>query len=162
MGVLIQKALSKVEPVSLRYFLTALLALISHGFLDRLARFTYHPPTPLFEDPFWIAYHLIIVFISVFIVIRYWKTYKIGMGFSILLDLDWVSMYVSGLFFQTNFWSRPILHDLFNFLDFLPPFESFNSLPDLSLKWEGSILEFGLLLMIVFLVRVTGRNMKSS
>ncbi|MBS7617876.1 hypothetical protein KEJ25_04620 [Candidatus Bathyarchaeota archaeon] len=52
MGVFIQKILRKVEPVSLRYFLVAFLASISHGILDRLARFTYHPPTPLFEDLF--------------------------------------------------------------------------------------------------------------
>lgn len=161
LGVFIQKILRGVEPVFLRYFLLAFLAFISHGFLDRLARFTYHPPMPLFEDPFWVVYHLMIVLLSVFIAVKCWSRYKIGMSFSILPDLDWVIIHISSFFsFQTPFWSEPIIHNLLNFLDFLPPFQQLNSLPDLSLRKEGAILESGILLMLVFLIHVVDRNTK--
>ncbi|MEM1569975.1 MAG: hypothetical protein QXL27_05950 [Candidatus Bathyarchaeia archaeon] len=162
MGVLIQKILRKVEPISLRYFLTAFLAFISHGVLDRLARFTYHPPTPLFEDPFWIIYHLAMVLLSVLIVVKCWGEYKVGMGFSILPDLDWVIIHTSSFFsFQTSFWGRPIIHNLFNFLDFLPLFRYLNSLPDLSLRREGVVIECGILLMLVSLICILGRRAES-
>ncbi|MEM2849815.1 MAG: hypothetical protein QXI36_06045 [Candidatus Bathyarchaeia archaeon] len=161
-GVFIQKILRKAEPVSLRYFLTAFLAFISHGFLDRLARFTYHPSTLLFEDPFWTVYHLAIVLLSVFIVVKYWEEYKIGMGFSMLPDLDWVIIHASSFFsFQISFWSGPVIHNLLNFLDFLPPFKYLNSLPDLSLRREGVILECGMLSILVFLTHILDRKTKN-
>jgi len=160
MGVLIQKTLRVVKPSHLRYFLTALLAFISHGVLDKLARFTYHPPNPLFGDPFWTVYHLIIVLLSIFIIIKYWSKYKIGMIFSILPDLDWVILHTSSFFsLQTIFQYEPIFHNIFNLLDFIPPFKYLNSLPDLSLRWEGAVLESGILLMLVFLIHIAeGKN----
>ncbi len=161
MGVFIQKILRKVEPVSLRYFLVAFLAFISHGILDGLARFTYHPPTPLFEDSFWIVYHLMVVLLSVFIVVKCWRKYKVGMSFSMLPDLDWIIIHASNFFsFQILFWSEPLLHRLLNFLDFLSPFEYLDSLLDLSLRWEGAVLENGILLILVFLTHVIDRNTK--
>jgi hypothetical protein len=102
MGVFIQKILKGVEPAYLRYFLTALLAFISHGVLDKFARFTYHPPNPLFGDPFWTIYHLIIVLLSIFIIIKYWGKYKIGMIFSMLPDLDWVIIHTISFFSLQN------------------------------------------------------------
>lgn len=70
-GVLIQKAVRKVHPLPLQYFLVVFLAIVSHGILDRLARFTYHPPIPLTGDWFWISYHLIIAFLTIFIFVKY-------------------------------------------------------------------------------------------
>jgi hypothetical protein len=159
MGVFIQKILKGVEPAYLRYFLTALLALISHGVLDKFARFTYHPPNPLFGDPFWTVYHLIIVLLSIFIIIKCWGKYKIGMIFSILPDLDWVIIRTISFFsLQNIFQYEPILHNTFNLLDFIPPFKYLNSLPDLSLRWEGAFLESGILLTLVFLIHVADRR----
>jgi len=159
MGVFIQKILKGVEPAYLRYFLTTLLALISHGVLDKFARFTYHPPNPLFGDPFWTVYHLIIVLLSIFIIIKCWGKYKIGMIFSILPDLDWVIIRTISFFsLQNIFQYEPILHNTFNLLDFIPPFKYLNSLPDLSLRWEGAFLESGILLTLVFLIHVADRR----
>jgi len=164
MGVLIQKILKNVKSAYLRYFLTALLAFISHGVLDKLARFTYHPPNPLFGDLFWTVYHLIIVLLSVFIIIKYWDEYKIGMIFSMLPDLDWVILHTSSFFSlqKTIFQYEPIFHNIFNLLDFIPPFKYFNSLPDLSLRWEGAVLESGVLLILIFLIHVVDGRTKTT
>ncbi len=163
MGVFIQKILKGAEPAYLRYFLTALLAFISHGVLDKLARFTYHPPNPLFGDLFWTTYHLIIMLLSIFIIIEYWDKYKIGMIFSMLPDLDWVVLHMSSFFsLQTLFRYEPIFHNIFNLLDFIPPFKYLNSLPDLSLRWEGAVLESGVLLTLVFLIHVADGEAKTT
>jgi hypothetical protein len=76
MGILIQKALRKVQPLTLQYFLIAFLAVMSHGILDKLTRFTYHPPTSLFDDWFWISYHLVLTPLTIFIFVKYWRKHN--------------------------------------------------------------------------------------
>jgi hypothetical protein len=161
-GILIQKALRKMRPVPLQYFLIALLAIISHGILDKLARFTYHSPTPLFRDWFWISYHLAIAFLFIFIFVKYWGKYKFGLIFSVLPDFDWVVIHSSNFFsFQIPFWKEPILHKFFfSFLDSLPPFIFLNTLPNWNLKREGGILEFGIFAILITLIMLTERNSK--
>jgi hypothetical protein len=150
-GVLIQKALRGVKPLLPQYFITAFLALISHGILDKLTRFTYHPPNALAGDWFWVAYHLLIALLFVFILVKYWRKYKLALIFSILPDFDWVVLHSSNFFsFQVPFWKDPVLHkSLFSILDFLPPFSSFNYLPDWSLEREAAMFEFTLLAILV-------------
>ena len=58
-GIVIQKAMRKARPLPLKYFLIAFLALLSHGILDRLANVTYHPPSALPRDWFWISFHVL-------------------------------------------------------------------------------------------------------
>jgi len=149
-GVLIQKILRKVRPLPLQYLVVAVLAIISHGILDKLTRFTYHPPTALTGDWFWVSYHLLIAFLTIVIFIKYWRRYKFGLVFSVLPDLDWVVLYSSNFFsFQISFWKDPVLHKFFfSFLDFLPPFSFLNSLPDWSLEKEAVILEFTVLAIL--------------
>jgi hypothetical protein len=152
-GVLIQRVIKKVRPLPLRYFLVAFLAITSHGILDRLARFTYHPPMPLTEDGFWISYHLIIAFMSISIFVKYWGKYKCGLIFSILPDLDWVVLHSSNFFsFQIPVWKEAILHGFFfSFLDSLLLFRFLNTLPDWSLERKGAILELALFLTLIIL-----------
>ena len=161
-GALIQKAIEKkkVQPFPLRYVLVASLAVISHGILDRLARFTYHPPIPLIGDWFWISYHSIVAFLTVFIFVKYWKRYKLGLIFSILPDFDWVVVYSSSLFsFQIPFWKEPILHKfLFKFLDFLPPFSFLDTLPDWTLERKAVILEIALFTALFIILRARGKR----
>lgn len=154
MGVLIQKVLRKVQPLSLQYFLIAFLTVISHGILDRLTRFTYHPPTPLFGDWLWVFYHLVLTFLTIFIFIKYWKKYKVGLIFSVLPDFDWVVLHASNFFsFRIPFWGEQILHKFFfSFLDLLPPFSFLHTLPDWSLEIEGVTLEFAVLLTLVIFI----------
>jgi hypothetical protein len=87
MGILIQKVLRKIRPLNLQYFLIAFLAIMSHGVLDKIAKFTYHPSSPLFGDWFWVLYHLILTFLTILIFIRCWKKYKIGLFFPSFLTL---------------------------------------------------------------------------
>lgn len=161
-GVLIQKALKKkqVQPLPLQYFLIALLAVISHGILDRLARFTYHPPMPLTGDWFWVSYHAVVAVLTIFIFVKYWKRYKLGLIFSVLPDFDWVVIHSSSLFsFQIPFWKEPILHKfLFKFLDFLPPFSFLNTLPDWTLERKAVILEIALFTTLFIILHARGKR----
>lgn len=147
-GILIQKIFKKI-PKFLYYPLVIILALFFHGILDKLARFTYHPSTPLADDWFWVSYHLVIAYLTIFIFIKYWPKYKLSLALSILPDLDWVLVYASNFFGYGIFWKEPILHrSLIGFLDSLPPFSFLNSLPDWSLVREGAIVEFTCLIIL--------------
>jgi len=151
-GILIQKAVREIGHHPLQYFLVASLAIMSHGILDKLARFTYHPPDPLTNDWFWISYHLFITFLTIFIIVKYWRKYKLGIFFSVLPDFDWVVIHSSNLLsFSVPFWKDEILHKFFfSFLDFLPFFSLLNTLPDLSLKRIGVLPEIGLFTILLF------------
>jgi hypothetical protein len=149
-GVLIQKAIRKVQPIYLRYFLVVFLTVMSHGIMDRLARFTYHPPMPLIGDWFWVSYHIVIAFLTIYIFVKYWRKYKIGLISSIFPDFDWVILHSSSFFsFQVPFWKEPVLHKFFSFLDFLPPLSFLHTLPDWNLEREGAVLEFAVLATLV-------------
>lgn len=155
-GVLIQKAMRKVLPLPLRYFLIAFLAIMSHGILDRLARLTYHPPKPLAGDYFWISYHLLIAFLAIYILLKYWRNYKLGLIFSVFPDFDWVVIHTSNLFsFQIPFWKETILHKFFfSFLDSSPQFSFLNTLPDWAFERKGVILELTLFIILIILVYI--------
>jgi hypothetical protein len=161
-GVLIQKAMRKIRPLPLQYFLIAFLAIISHGILDGLARLTYHPSKPLADDSFWVSYHTVLAFLVIFIFVKYWKRYKLGLIFSVLPDLDWIVIHSSELFsFRISFWKRPIMHEsLFSFLDSLPPLSFLNTLPDWSLERKGIILELALLIILITVLHIVEKESK--
>lgn len=156
MGILVQKTMKKVQvrSIYLYYFFVAFIAILSHGILDKLARFTYHPPMPLPEDEFWVSYHSIIVFLTIFIFYKMWKGYKIGLVFSILPDFDWIVLHLSNIFsIQIPFYKEPLLHEFFfSFLDWLPPFSFLLSLPNWNLERLAVITEFGVLAFICILI----------
>jgi len=157
---LIQRKLENVRPVSLQQFLIVFLAILSHGVLDKLARFTYHPPMPLPEDWFWVSYHSIIVFIFFLIFVKYWKKYKLGLVFSILPDFDWVVLQSSKFFsVKILFWKEPILHKVFfSLLDLLPPFSFMNSLPNWNLERTAAVCEFTLLATLTIFIYTIGKE----
>jgi hypothetical protein len=149
-GILIQKAFKRVRPAVVRHFIIALLAFLSHGILDSLVRFTYHPPEPI-ANAFWISYHLIMFFLTVYIFLKYWRKYKLGLVFSILPDFDWVVLYSSKfLSIQIPFWTKPIFHKIsFDFLGSLPQLSFLSSLPNWSLDEKAAILEMVPLLILI-------------
>lgn len=155
-GILIQKVLRNLRPLPLQYFLVAFLAFISHGFLDKLAMLTYHPPKPLRGDWFWISYHLIIAFLTIFIFVKYWKKYKLGLIFSVLPDFDWVLIHSSNLFsLQIPFWKEPILHKFFfSFLNSLHLLNFLNTFPQWTIERKGVIFELILFLILSFFVYI--------
>lgn len=167
-GILIQKAMKKIRPHFLKYLLIASLAIVSHGILDKLGRFTYHPPSPLVNDWFWVSYHLFIALLTIFIFVGYWKKYKFGLIFSVFPDFDWVIIYSLKFFsLKISFWQEPILHKFFcGFIDLLPPFRFLDTLPNLNLERKGAVLEFILftiLIISIYLIkeRISLRTKKS-
>ena len=159
-GVLIQKALGKVQPLYLKYALIAFLASTSHGILDKLARFTYHPSMPLTKDWFWISFHLFISFLTIFILIKYWGKYKLGLIFSVFPDFDWLVINFSNLFsFQIPFWKEAILHNFFsNLLNSLFHLSFLSTLPSLTHKKRGAIIEFALIATLFIIIYLTEKE----
>jgi hypothetical protein len=158
-GVLIQKVLRNTRPLPLRYFLVAFLAITSHGILDELAMFTYHPPVPL-RDYFWISYHLIIAFLTIFVLFKYWKDFKLGLIFSVFPDFDWVIIHTSNILsFHIPFWEKAILHKFFfGFFDLQSLFSFLHALPDWSLEKKGIIFELALFAMLIILLEKGGKK----
>lgn len=68
--MLIQRFGNKVRLPVARIFIVAIFAFFSHGILDGLARFTYHPPE-FIANEFWISYHLIILALTIYIFLKY-------------------------------------------------------------------------------------------
>lgn len=155
-GMLIQKAFRRVRLPAVRYFIIALLAFLSHGILDGLARFTYHPPEPI-ANGFWVSYHLIMFSITIYVLLKYWKKYKFGLVFSILPDFDWVILYSSKLLStQIPLWIELIFHKIsFGFLGSLPQLSFLNSFPNWTLDGKAAILELVPLLVLITYFYVT-------
>jgi len=141
-GMLIQKSANRVRLRVARIFIVALFAFFSHGILDGLARFTYHPPE-FIANEFWISYHLIISVLTIYIFLKYWKKYKLGLVFSILPDFDWLILYSSEfLSVKIPLWSELILHKVcFGFLGLLPQLGFLGSLPNLTLDEKAAVVE---------------------
>lgn len=158
-GMLIQKSFNRVRLPVICNFIVALLAFLSHGILDSLARFTYHPPELIAND-FWISYHLIMFVLTVYIFLKYWKKYKLSLVFSILPDFYWLVLYSSKLLsIQIPLWSELIFHKIsFGFLGSLPQLSFLNSLPNWRLDEKAAILEMvPLLIMITYIYSTEGR-----
>lgn len=157
MGILVQKTMRKVQvrSIHLYYSFVAFISILSHGILDKLARFTYHPPMPLPEDAFWVSYHAVIALLTIFIFYKTWKSYKVGLVFSILPDFDWIVLHLSNLLsIQIPFYKEPLLHKfLFSFLDWLPPLSFLSYLPNWNLEKLAVITEFGVLAFICILIK---------
>jgi hypothetical protein len=90
-GAAIQKAVEARVPRRLVPWVSAPLAALSHGILDKLARFTYHPPEAQWRDPFWCAFHAAVLLGSVGLYRRYGRRYKWGVRFAVAQDLEWVA-----------------------------------------------------------------------
>ena len=89
-GALIQKTVERHVPPWMVPWVSAPLALLSHGVLDKLARFTYHPPKADWRDPFWCAFHAVVLVGSVLLFRRYGRRFKWGVGFAVTQDIEWV------------------------------------------------------------------------
>jgi hypothetical protein len=124
-GILIQKSVGAVlKPRGLELGVTATLAFLSHGFLDELARVTYHPANPNFHSPFWVTYHSVVAVATIAFLIWWWKKYKWGIAFAALPDLDWVFIHGQQIFHVSlPFYRQPHLHNLLDFFYHqIPPF----------------------------------------
>jgi hypothetical protein len=163
-GILIEKATRGVKSPTVRRSLVVFLAVTSHGFLDRLARFTYHPPDPLFGDWFWTCYHLAVSIISIFIPIKCYRKYKLGLISSIIPDLDWLVLHSSKLLsLQVPVWKKPCLHEiLFDFIDLLLPSDILCSLPDWNTERKSIVVELAFLAALAIGIVALDKEMAQS
>jgi hypothetical protein len=110
-GALIQRSFEPVRPRALRLALTAVIAFLSHGLLDRLANITYHPPDANFNSVFWICFHLGVLKWTIVFLIIWWRRYGWGIFFAALPDLDWVFIHGQNIIgIQIPFYRVPHLH----------------------------------------------------
>jgi hypothetical protein len=123
-GIVIQKSFDKVKHRKLALGLTATVAFLSHGFLDKLANLTYHPAAPDFHSVFWVSFHTLVAAATVFFLYLWWKKFKWGIFFAALPDVDWIFIHGQQIFhFQIPFYRQPHLHHLLNFIyEKIPPF----------------------------------------
>jgi hypothetical protein len=151
-GICLQKAVRVIPPSPWRYVLVALLALTIHGILDRLAKFTYHPPKRLWKDRFWIAYHSFLAVATIYILVLYWREYWFVTVFSIAPDFDWVMIDLSGYLGFLHY-RRPFLHDrLLRIIDSIPTPSFARSLPNWNVKRKGVLVELLLLAILISII----------
>jgi hypothetical protein len=131
-GVIIQKLCARARPRALALGLTAGLAFLSHGVLDKLAQVTYHPPAPDFHSLFWVSYHSALVLATIVFFCIWWREFRWGITFAILPDLDWVFIHGQEIFhIKIPFYRQPHLHHLLHFIvDKTPPFTYLSRLPN--------------------------------
>src|SRR5580700_2359765 len=122
-GMVIQKALegkNRAVPLTV----TAVVAFLSHGFLDKLAQITYHPAKPDFHSPFWVCYHLTLLATAIVFLCLWWRRYKWGIFFANLPDVDWIFIHAQEIFhFKIPFYTHAHMHDLLGYIyEKVPPF----------------------------------------
>lgn len=123
-GAIVQKMFEGGRHRKVTLAVTAAVAFLSHGFLDKLAQVTYHPPAPDFHSPFWISFHLGVLTATVVFLCLWWRRYKWGILFSMLPDVDWIFIHGQEIFhFQIPFYRQPHLHHLLGYIwEKIPPF----------------------------------------
>jgi len=164
-GVIIQKSFEGVKNRKLAFGLTAMVAFLSHGFLDKLANLTYHPPQPDFRNPFWVGYHSLVVVATVAFAVLWWKKFKWGIIFACLPDLDWVFIHGRELLqflfsAQIGFYRHPYLHQADGYLwEHVPPLtfvaHGLDRLPNLRhypLACLSEVLLIAILLLVLKLI----------
>jgi hypothetical protein len=122
-GVLIQKSIpGKNRKLTLA--IVAIVAFLSHGFLDKLAQITYHPANPDFHSVFWVTYHSILLVTAIIFGVIFWRKYKWGIIFANLPDVDWIFIHGQEIFHcKIPFYRQPHMHHFLGYIyDHIPPF----------------------------------------
>ncbi len=165
-GIIIQKAFFRVKSRGIALGLTATLAFLSHGFLDELARITFHPADPDFQSLFWVGYHAAVALTTIIFLVLWWKKYPWGIAFAALPDVDWIFIHGQEIFHVTiPFYQHPHLHDVLHMIYHqIPPFSwlttILNRLPNerhnpWACLWE--VLVVTMLLLILRLMKMAQR-----
>jgi len=168
-GILIQKSVGAViKPRGLELGVTAMLAFLSHGFLDELARVTYHPANPDFHSAFWVSYHSVVAVATIAFLIWWWKPFKWGIAFAALPDLDWVFIHGQQIFHVSlPFYQQPHLHDSLHFIYHkIPPFTGLTALierlPNGRHNPWACLWEVLLVAALGWIIRLTSKGQKSA
>jgi hypothetical protein len=158
-GVLIQKACSCRRHNRLALGPTALVAFLSHGFLDRLANLTYHRANPDFHSPIWVGYHATLLLVTILFLYWWWKPFRWGIVFACLPDLDWIFIHGQELLrFQIAFYREPLLHNLLGYVfDHLPGFGWLRHLPNYRSNPWAIVPEAVVITVLAFALRARRR-----
>jgi len=145
-GALIQQTVEKRVPRRLAPWAGAPLALLSHGMLDKLARFTYHPPQAQWRDPFWPAFHAAVLVGSIVLFRRYGRRYRWGVGLAVAQDLEWVLAHgARAIRPGTDLFGESSPHRVVsNTLDRVPAVRALERLPRWTHKKEAALVELAL------------------
>lgn len=154
-GVTLEKLFKPIKNKALRVVLLAIVALLLHSVFDRIARLTYHPPNANMDDKFWLYWHLFVYSLFLISVIYFLPKYPVGVGFSILPDLDWVFIHgASAMGIQDPWYDKPYIHTGIHYIiDHLPPFMWLQYLPNLTAEKWTIVNEIGLVIVLVLFVR---------
>jgi hypothetical protein len=154
-GAMIQQAAERRVPRRWVPWVCAPLALLSHGVLDKLARFTYHPPEARWRDPFWGAFHAAVLAGSVALFRRYGRRFKWGVGFAVAQDLEWVAAHGARTIRPgTDLFGAASPHRLMSdALDRVPGVRALERLPRWTQRREAALVEVGLVCLALWLLR---------
>ena len=154
-GVAIQKAFQRIKYRPVALLLTAVLAFLSHGLLDKLAILTYHRPDADFNDPVWVGYHVLVLLASIFFFYKFWRKYKFGIMFAILPDFDWVFIHGQKILgIDIPFYKTAHIHSIVHYVyDNTWPFYYLNNLPDY--RYNPWTALFEIVAVILFYILLT-------
>ncbi len=158
-GVIIQRSFEPVRPRALGMALTAVAAFLSHGLLDRLANFTYHPPKANFHSLFWVTFHSGVLICTILFLVIWWRRYWWGILFACLPDLDWVFIHGQEIFgIKVPFYRTPHMHHLLGYVfDKSPPF-SWMRIPSNRFNPWACLWEVGLVIAMLLLIHLPNRK----
>jgi hypothetical protein len=153
-GALIQKAVERRVPRRLVPWVSAPLALLSHGVLDKLARFTYHPPQARWRDPFWVTFHAAALAGSVALFRRYGRRFKWGVRPAVAQDLEWVAVHgLRALRPDVDPFGGVRLHGLVSeALDRVPGVRALERLPHWTHKRKAALVEAALIGLVLWVL----------
>ena len=146
-GALVQKTVERYAPQPLVPWASAPLALLSHGVIDKLARFTYHPPEAQLDDPFWRAFHAAVLAGSVILFRRYGRRFRWGVYGATAQDLEWVAAHLARAIRPgTDLFGEWSPHRLVSrALDRVPIVRALERLPRWTHRKEAALIEIALI-----------------
>ena len=159
-GVIIQKCFDWKKYRKTGLVITAILAFLSHGLLDKLANFTYHPGHADFHSVIWVSYHSAVLVGTIVFVCLWWRRYWVGILFSMLPDLDWVIIHGQELFhFKIPFYQQPHMHHLLHWIYAQVPALSFlDRLPSYRENPWAIVGEVLLVTGLILIIRATEKG----
>lgn len=158
-GALIQQAVERRVPRRLVPWTSVPLALLSHGLVDKLARFTYHPSQARWRDPFWVAFHATVLAGSVILFRRYGRRYGWGVGGAVVQDLEWVAAHgARALRPGTDLFGAASPHRVVSrALDRVPGVRALERLPRWTERREAALVEVAIVGLALWGLRARDR-----
>ncbi len=159
-GVIIQKCCARKKFGVAGLVVTAIVAFLSHGFLDKLANLTYHPAHADFHSVIWVSYHAAVLVATIIFLCIWWRRYWVGILFAMLPDLDWVFIHGQEiLHIKIPFYQQPHLHHFLHWIYAqVPALSVLDRLP----KWRENPWaiagEVVLVAVLILIMRATGKG----